>query len=456
MALLEKATGRDGSGLLHGVGDVGETTDQRETFAHPSICSKLFGAGVSVVQPAALALTELLTAHGLADGWGSRIRQDKLAVIVHTVLEAMHRDARNKRADFFVPLHSKRIESLVGPHYAAPAVAALCALGVLEVNSRYRAGNFSKSFRLGARYRDGPFTLRRVSGAALAGKLRRCDDRENTEALESDPSRRFVWDNLQAVRLSPSADRAASREFATGGRALAWFMSERDLAQRSFWLRVDPHTGRIFHNVTQSPRELRRLLEIDGEPLAEVDIAGAQAFFALSLFPAGHPEIARYAAAVCSGDFYAALFERMPRAAREPWGGELSAWHAPTSEHRASFKEHVMKHVLYGVMRSGAEVPPVFAALAEISPWMACELSLRRQSKPGTRELAQRLQRAEADLVLGRVVPRIRAELHGCKPVTIHDSILCQRRFADDVDRILKAETAAQYGFAASTTVKRF
>jgi hypothetical protein len=33
------------------------------------------------------------------------------------------------------------------------------------------------------------------------------------------------------------------------------------------------------------------------------------------------------------------------------------------------------------------------------------------------------------ELVLGKVVPRIQAELLECRPVTIHDGILCQSRF---------------------------
>jgi hypothetical protein len=197
---------------------------------------------------------------------------------------------------------------------------------------------------------------------------------------------------------------AQSFPFESAAQQSAWWLTIRDLSQGRHWLRADNATGRVFHNVTQCPRELRRFLRIAGESVAEVDIACAQPFFALSLFPQGHPERDSYVAAVTSPDFYGVLFDRMPREKRRVWGTCRAAWETPTSTHRDRFKRHVLRHVFYDVC---SKPTPVFDALASVSPWLAGELALRRASKAGASDLARQLQRLESELMLGRVVPRI-------------------------------------------------
>jgi len=74
-------------------------------------------------------------------------------------------------------------------------------------------------------------------------------------------------------------------------------------------------------------------------------------------------------------------------------------------------------------------------SFASFSPWLAYELANWRATKTGASALACELQRQEATLILGNAIPRIRDEIAGCQPVTIHDGILCQSRFASQVKK---------------------
>ncbi len=151
-------------------------------------------------------------------------------------------------------------------------------------------------------------------------------------------------------------------------------------------------------------------------------------------------------------DFYAWLFERMPMASRKPWGYEMSAWSTPGSTHRERFKKHVLQHVLYDTIKEKPRA--VFTAFAEAFPWLAAELAMQRANKMGASALGVQLQRYEAELMLGGVVTALRRELPECRPVTIHDAILCQRQFAAEVRRLMEAEFQGQFGAVARVRTK--
>jgi len=174
-------------------------------------------------------------------------------------------------------------------------------------------------------------------------------------------------------------------------------------------------------------------LRIDGEETIEVDIAHAQPFLLLSLYPSDSSERERYARDVTWEYFYQQIFEHC--ANRRPWGGSVKRWE-PGATHRDRFKRHFMEKVLYSRSDTVEKTPQVFNAFGSLYPELAGILALRRVGD-GASELAREMQRAEASLVLGRAIPRILRELPGCKPISIHDGILCQNRFAEDVRRIV-------------------
>jgi hypothetical protein len=398
-----------------------------------------------------LDLAALLTEHRIADEWSTPKARAKLASVVHLILESGHRYAEAENAAFWVSLHSRWLGKLLTSRDASAAVQTLCDLGVIERNDRYSAGRFSKSYRLAQPYRDAPLAFQPLTDAPLARKLREHSDERTIEAIGDNQARTAVFRSLQTITIAPEAKEfAESHPFTSSAQRASWLLTLQDFAQRRFWLRADENTGRIFHNVTQCPRGLRKFLRIEGEHVAEVDIAAAQPFFALSLFPKDHPERAAYARLVTSNDFYAELFMRMPKANRRAWGSELEAW-TRDSTHRDRFKRHTLRHVFYDVMPTDKS-PAVFQAVGDVSPWLAGELALRRVC--GASELATCLQTKEADLVLGRVIPRVMHELPDCRVSSIHDGFLCSDRFASDLKAIIEEEAARMLGVCPVVRVK--
>ena len=184
-----------------------------------------------------------------------------------------------------------------------------------------------------------------------------------------------------------------------------------------------------------------------------MDIANAQPFFLLSLYPKGHTERATFAVSVGRGRFYEDLFRAMDRPSRKAWGFELAAWKKYGSTDRDRFKKHVMQWGLYSRFCPGRS-KPVFEAFSWMFPWLASVLALRRSAEGGASGLAIEMQMHEADLILERVLPRIQRELPGCRAVSIHDGILCQRRFAEAVARIARDETQAVIGVLPTVRTK--
>jgi hypothetical protein len=96
----------------------------------------------------------------------------------------------------------------------------------------------------------------------------------------------------------------------------------------------------------------------------------------------------------------------------------------------------------------------LWPAFAEEFPLLAREMASHRLTKNGAREFCCEMQRRESELMLGRIIPRIQREIPECAPVTIHDGILCQRRFVADVRRVMADEAERMLGVRASVKVK--
>ncbi len=415
-------------------------------------CSKQF-RNLFILAPVNLDLDTLVIQAGLEEAWRSKKGQSKLAVAVHLIMIGHQFDRRLETSGYWVPIDSRVLVRLLGPKYSASVMRTLAGLGVIEINGTYSAGRFSKSYRLARQYASSPARLVEFHDVIISRKLRKEDDVRTSDAIRGNSPRAAVWQSLQAVSVTPEAlSKAADSSSLTPRQHASRVLAIRNFACNLLWLRADETSGRVFHNVTQCPRDLRPLLTIDGEPTAEVDLSAAQFFFALSLYHADHPERTHFASVVTGEDFYAWLFNQLPFVSRKRWGGELAAWADRSSDHRDRFKRHVIQHVLYDTVKEKPRT--VFTALGEAFPWLGAELAMLRATKAGASALGVQLQRYEAELMIGRVVPRIHSELAGCKPVTIHDGILCQRRFAGDVRRIVEEESRAVFGVAARVRVK--
>lgn len=429
--------------------DVGGT---KEKLIHLPICSDTSSLASFVLQPAAFGLDDVArTTLGRRRLLPWRA---KLAAFVHLILEGMVRAAGTKRENQPVPLSSRYLRQLFGEREAASVVRTLADSGVVQVNPRYAKNRFTKSYQLTESYRTSNVVLRPLGDQGLSDKLWQSGINDSEAGLGDHPGRRAVWENLHHTAFDPAVfPFVQSKIFESPSQSAAWLSTLRSFAHTGRWLTACD-TGRITHNVTQCPRALRPFLRIAGEPVAEVDIVGAQPFFALALYPAGHPERAKYAAAVTGSDFYAEIFNAMPHARRRSWGYDLAQWSVPGATHRDRFKTHVVTHVFFSSVPE--EIPPVFAAFAKLFPWLAATLARERALPGGGSVLARRLQAEEAGLIVGGVMQRTAAELPGCRAVTIHDAVLCQARYADAIEALIGQKSKELFGVSVRVRKKYF
>src|SRR5690606_12225335 len=139
----------------------------------------------------------------------------------------------------------------------------------------------------------------------------------------------------------------------------------------------------------------------------------------------------------------------------EEWGVERADWHRPGGDAlRDAVKVHSIKKLLYQPMRHVCQRRGLWPLFCRHFPTLSSTLAALRFSRAATSDLNRELQQREAGLFLGRIIPRVAAEVPGCLPVSLHDGILCQRRFARDVQRIVEEEAEAIFGVRPLVRIK--
>lgn len=360
-----------------------------------------------------------------------------------------------------------------GTKKATGARNLLDALEILEVrktlfgNGRsYQPGKFSGQARLAAEWSAAkpiPFT---PTDKVLCRNIERIAEARNMEALDFSGEDRsgayreavgFLFSSLGELSFDPGVpDRPPERSTPSVGRARSWAAALADVRNRRTWIRRDKKTGRAFHVATQMPRELRSFLRLNGETVAEVDIANAQPAFLLGEFSefSGTDEFHRFRSVVASGKFYERLLEGVARACPDEHPELAALFRAD----RGAFKKAVFAELLF----SAAKRTPTTLERAMAFHWPKLAEALRnaRNGEGGASKLAIRLQSTEAELIFGRVIPALRGidrdgrptgrdllGKHG-KLVTVHDSIVCPKSQADIVTKVLRQEAKKLLGVA--------
>lgn len=425
------------------------------------LCVRISSTALSLCQPKGLDLAALVTKSSLDHRWGTRKREHKLAYIVHYVVEQGHRDSRSFERGSFVPVHFRTLRKMIQGDDTKPALDALVAMGVLEASPyKYSVGRFSRGYRLTPAYRERPIEWRIVENATLARAVHRLRIEQNATAVADCPIRAAVLEHLSSLTWSQNARHLVeARTYQSVAERAAWALTISDIDNSQRWIAADEKTGRIFHNVTQCPGDLRPHLLLDGEPVAEVDVCSAQPFILLSFYDEANgpaDEKQRYADLVGDWTFYETIYDGCRD--RGPWGGSdhSTAWYREGADptNRPRFKQHFLRQVLYSSTAKWQRTPQVFESFRRLFPWLADQLVLLRASREGGRYLALKMQAKEAELILGRVFPRVLAELPGCKAISIHDGILCQARFGRTLERLVKEEARKMFGAEPRVRVK--
>lgn len=365
--------------------------------------------------------------------WLVRMPRTEAAVLYITSL-IVNYDEECGLAGEWVPLHSKTLSQVVGWRYNHRLLEELVAAGVLECDESYQVGATSKGYRLTPAIARFPKVLM-PAPPWIAHRIQAQRHRRNLEAIGASASARVIFGDLARFGWSPNIAgvlEALNREDElTAGH---YRLAVDRIAHRQHFITV-AESGRLYHTIATMSKKLRSRLLADEQECCELDVAGCQANCLVRLYEAGdEEERTRYIAAARHDpyEFIAALIESagLPRPDRE---AVKLAW----------FKE------VFGEAYLRSQV---YDALQRAFPVLCARMEAIR--KPGYRQMARCLQRIEADLIIRKVVPAIKARL-GATPIsTIHDSILCLRKVGPDVKVVMEEVLESELGYVPLIRMK--
>lgn len=339
-------------------------------------------------------------------------------------------------ADEYCPLNAEKLGLLVNGRHLKRIRAQMVRAGLIQTDGIYVPGLKSRGYKLSPWTLRQPLTEIPVSKAQArligiyAPHAKIIRPPEKAEHL-------IIWRNLQLLTVDPAAwaqlkDGPRLRPAARSQRISTLQMIER----RAWAFSVSSGSGRVFNNFTSVASDLRPYLRLSGinNVNAEVDVSASQLFILAMLYPPDSTERIAYLNIVTSGRFYEAL----ERDCKKPF------------ESRKTLKVGVMVEILFGRQEHGKEL---WLGFQRRFP----ELSAIMQSYCGGcgSALAMYLQRTEADVMIGRVVPRLHQILEGRAFLTLHDAIFCQASDADAVAVVIAEEFGRLVGTSPSIKVKR-
>ena len=314
----------------------------------------------------------------------------------------------------FVPLNGAVLQQVLNPRKAKLVLNVLLKIGVIETDNHYRvarqtADGKSKGYRFTSDYNCTKFRLVRAGEIDYERISKRLRIREEKELTELRPEHRYLFDCLKRVTICDEARNVIPpRDLLE-----VWPEDKEDFYERSiefiqtgqWFFKVGAITGRVFTNVANLPRELRPYLRLDGRRLAEIDISACQPLLLSELYPHDSTEKEKFLEIVLSGNFYEILDAKLSK----PYG----------SEHRNELKQAVFTQIFFDKLRSRkGKLGELFSNLFPV-----LYAQIVKIKTPKHEVLAQRLQRAESDIVIktfvGEVMRTTRIPL-----LTIHDSVL--------------------------------
>jgi hypothetical protein len=342
-------------------------------------------------------------------------------------------------------LHSRHLQAALGGKGYKAALTWLEGRGLLSTDNVYTVGVSARGYRITkSGWRGGIVPVEMTDSQVERYARARARLKRDSDAARIAEGVPLDYLRFHLGRLSFEAEELA-RYFEEMPPAETWQEAERIHAHAFAASQVSSQSwtfhrcaaGRLHYAMTNLPRRLRSLLRYGGECLVEVDVSSCQPFLAASLYTVGEEERRRYLADVKSG-----FYERI---------GEAAGWHGS----RGDLKREVLKRVFFGSEEQASG--PVWEAFAALYPVLALIIAQgKRKLRPwrGDRDLALRLQGAEAEVFIDGALRRIAEEMPNFLALPLHDCLLTTAGNAAAVEEVLRSEFVRQFGEVPAFSVE--
>ncbi len=315
-----------------------------------------------------------------------------------------------ERSDGWVQMKASLLERLLGKGFPKQIRFMLEDLGIIECDNRYIVGQKSLSFRLKPLYANRQQVTADINDIRWRDRIARfnaIEEAKTRHAIDSAPYQ-TILENLQQFQFS--SDAQTYIKLFENRRQSHRQMCFDLLAERTSFFTIDGKSGRCFHTLTSTPKEMREFLRIDGEKAKEVDIPNAQPLLAATLYDSNKPdhceEKTRYIRFI-EADFYLSIAKAAGRKTID----------------RDKIKTACYKEIFFNPKPSTGRL---WKAFEKLFPALAGLINKRKLASSSG--FAIYLQNAEADLVIHRVGMKL-AEAD-IPYATVHDSVIVKKRQA--------------------------
>lgn len=380
---------------------------------------------------------------------GAERHSDKYYYLISQMYYGRIFDKRNDN-NSFIPINGKILQSIIGGRYKQ-YLGNLMDAGIIETNKRYQVGKQSKGYRFTDEFRNVKFRRVEIMDRDIIRKIGMFKDYQR-KGLKL-PQHKYIYDCLNKVSILEDEARYFIERNSTKAEEYNSYSISVDLiVSLNYFFVVDSTAGRIHNNITNLSSDLRQFLRYNNQELVEIDINNSQPFLfnlliqdyldSLSYMDSNiylsygnqsltrYPDIELYKELTSKGKFYEYLMPYFPNVSRQ------------------EFKKKVFGRIFYNGEKK-YEYEEWFT-FQDIFPTVAKIISYYK--KDNYKNLAISLQKAEAEIMINRIVPRLAGK--GIYTLTIHDSILTTEGNTEEVKEIILDEFKNQYGLIPSIKIK--
>lgn len=349
--------------------------------------------------------------------------------ILNQIQQAYFQYRANENNGYYVSLSSRFLNKVLRRYRTI--IDRLISLGIVtERKGRFfgvdgRLKRTQNEFAMAPEHRTATVRLSYFNPKRAKTAHRR-HQQQILNAIGDDPNRKHIYETMKKTTILPQSMKFIDElQGATEHQLGCYRRSVEAIHNGEHYMITDYKTGRLFNNFTNLWSDLREFLRIEGEGVAEIDIANSQPLLAANLYPEDSEEKQKYLTIVLEGNFY-----RLLEAA--------SGKKYPDYK---KLKKLVFAQVFFGKNSEG-NGRPLLRAFMNLFPELFSIFQVMKEFQKN--KLALALQSVEADLVIGKVVESLRLMKIPC--LTVHDSILSKVSDADRVYSILNRELKVLIG----------
>jgi len=321
----------------------------------------------------------------------------------------MRRIVDKKLRTDYVNLKAIYLRNELGGNIADRVRQYLLHHNIVECDGKYQQGRKSYGYRLADPWRDQAHELTAIDAPSMVRRI------EKRRSFIKTPTVRWLEKNLSRITIQPNDEKL--RTLGGDNRELIATYSDqlRAVVEMPIVYEVDDFGRRVHTPMSNLKKELRSLLRLDDEPLAEIDISNSQPLFlAILLKERGimAPEFER----ICvQGLLYNTLadLQDLPRqVAKDEFMMGFFAKNRYSNRTWKLFRER----------------------FPEVHRWV------REVKAKDYKALCRLLQRRESKFIIHTCCDRLRRMDKTLPVLTIHDSILCRERNAELVKQVMDEE----------------